>query len=708
MSSLFVGLNTANQAIQADQVEIQTINHNIANANTEGFTQQTPDLTASPPYTVPSILAPAGAGQIGSGVTVSAINRSRDPILDNQYRYQNQFAGQYSTLDTQLTQVQSIFPEPSTNALGGKLSNFWNSWQGLADNPTDAGSRATLQQNALALATQFNNNAQQLTTAQQSADNTVQTSVNTINTDAQQIANLNQQIRAIIASGKQPNDLLDQRDLLLDSIAKMTPITYSNNSDGTITVQLATQVPGSTQLQADNTNVPALVSGTLVNPLVYNAMQSPSYTYMTTTQQNSGIASGNETLTTSLTSGPYSGSSQNILVKVSAVGGGVVTGAQYSTNGGSTWTAAAGAGPFTATIGANTFQFSFTNGANAPQTGDTFALSTDTLATQYAAQQVAGTAGNTGNGTLTAAGTYTGNAGTLYKVQTTTVTNGVVSQYSYETSTNGGSTWSAWTGPVSATTALAGMALTFNPGSTSFAGTDTFTISGASLTPSNTTVANTLTQPATSSTVNALYEPVGGQLGAALQLRDSIIGGTSGMLNQLNQMAQQVFTTVNTQQEAGYDLNNNRGQAFFSITGPSVNGTALTAANFSVASNILTNTNTIAAATSASSPGDGSNAQAVSNLQGLTGQPTNQTVQQAYVAMITTLGAQAQQAQSNDQNQSTVMNTLTNQRQSIGGVSTNEQLTYLVQFQNSFQASAKIISTIDNMLSSVIALAPAN
>ncbi len=708
MSSLFVGLNTANQAIQADQVEIQTINHNIANANTEGFTQQTPDLTASPPYTVPSILAPAGAGQIGSGVTVSAINRARDPILDNQFRYQNQFAGQYSTLDTQLTQVQSIFPEPSTSALGGKLSNFWSSWQGLADNPTDAGSRATLQQNALALANQFNNNAQQLTTAQQSADNIVQTSINTVNTDAQQIANLNQQIRAIIASGKQPNDLLDQRDLLLDNIANITPITYSNNSDGTITVQLATQVPGSTQLQVDNSTVPALVSGTLVNPLVYNAMQSPSYTYMTSAQQTGGIASGNETMATSLTSGPYTGSSQNILVKVATVSGGAITGAQYSTNGGSSWTAASGAGPFTATIGANTFQFSFANGSNPPQTGDTFAFSTDTLATQFTAQQFAGTSGNTGNGTLTAAGKYTGTAGTLYKVQTTTVASGVVSQYSYETSTNGGATWSAWTGPVSASTALAGMSLTFNPGSTAFAGTDTFTISGSSLSPSNTTVANALTQPATSSTVNALYEPVGGQLGAALQLRDSTIGGTNGMLNQLNQMAQQIFTTVNTQQEAGYDLNNNRGQTFFSITGPSVNGTALTAANFSVASNILTDTNTIAAATSANSPGDGSNAQAVSNLQSQTGQPTNQTIQQTYVSMVTTLGAEAQQAQSNDQNQGTVMNTLTNQRQSIGGVSTNEQLTNLVQFQNAFQASAKIISTIDNMLSSVIALAPTN
>src|SRR5271165_6137917 len=122
MSSIFMALNTANSALQADQASIETIGHNVANASTDGYSQQTANLVASPAYSVPSQNRAAGPGQIGTGVTVQGITRARDALLDTQFRYQNQLAGQWSTLDTQLSQVQEILPEPASTGLGAQLS----------------------------------------------------------------------------------------------------------------------------------------------------------------------------------------------------------------------------------------------------------------------------------------------------------------------------------------------------------------------------------------------------------------------------------------------------------------------------------------------------------------------------------------------------------------------------------------------------------
>ena len=286
MSSIFLAMNTANSALQADQASLETVGHNVANANTDGYTQQSAHLVASLAYSVPSIMSPVGPGQLGTGVTVQNIMRSRDGLLDGQFRFANQSAGQWSTLDTQMNQVQSIFTEPSPTGLGTKLNTFWNTWQQVADDPTNVGARSALQQSSISLVNAFNGASQQLTQAQIAADTSVTGVVNDVNTLTSQIANLNGQIRTVLANNQQPNDLMDQRDLLIDHLSNLVPITYGNANppDGTITVNLATQVPGANTLSPASTTVgtPALVIGTTATALYYattNALPytSPSY-----------------------------------------------------------------------------------------------------------------------------------------------------------------------------------------------------------------------------------------------------------------------------------------------------------------------------------------------------------------------------------------------------------------------------------------------
>lgn len=596
MPSLFMSLNTAYTALQADQAEIETIGHNVSNANTPGYSQQTVTLTASPAYAVPSLFRPMGAGQYGTGVTVSAVTRSRDPLLDAQFRYQSQLAGQWSTLDTNYGQLQGILPEPSTSALGSQITAFWNSWQSLANDPTNMGARAALQQSGVSLAATFNSDAQQVTQIQTVADAAATSAVTTINNAATQVANLNGQIRTVLAIGQQPNDLLDQRDLLLDQLANATPIITTQQADGTVTVQLATQVPGTTALQVANPNAAPLVSATTTNLLVANSGFQPTYT---------STAAATDVMTTS---GTFTGTAAaQYAVKVTSVSAGAPTGVAYSTNGGATWTASASGGsPFTLDGLGVTVSFSGT-----ASVGDEFS---------YVAQPGS------------AAGTVTG-------------------------------------------------APYLNP--------------------------NTLT-PA-----NAVTAPTGGQLGAALQVRDSVTGGPNGLLAQLTSLAQQLAKDVNTIHATGATLN---GTAATSIAGDPTgaffvasSGATITAANLAVAAPIVSNAQNIAAAAgppATFAAGDGSLAQAIANARttpGATGDPIPTiTIQQAYENLVSGLGASAQQAKNGSSNQTLVMNSLTNQRQSVSGVSTDEQMTYLVQFQNSYAAAARIVTAVDSMLDTTI------
>jgi flagellar hook-associated protein 1 FlgK len=678
MSSIFFALNTANTALQSDQIAIDTVDHNVSNANTPGYTEQTANLATTPPFTVPSMIRPQEPGQIGSGVQVQSITRSRDALLDTQYRYENQIAGQWSTLDTQYQQIQNILTEPSQTGLNEALSNFWSNWQSLADNPTNTGARATVQQSGVALATTFNSDAQQLSEAQQSADTLASNAVKNINSAATQIANLNGQIAAVLATGQQPNDLMDQRDQLIDQISNLVPIIATTQSNGSVTIQIATQVPNSSTLQVADPTAAALVSGTSTNLLAITAMGQPAY---------ASTAAGTETVSLA---GNFAGpATNNYMVKVAAVSAGAVTQYEYSTDGGQTYSAPVAVGT---AIGGSDITPSFTGGT--PQVGDAYAFTVGAVGSNSASYTVTKEFGATA--TMSLAGTFNGPVSTTYILTVLSLAGSNVATYAY--STDGGQTFSApiaagssigWSGitPAFTSGASVGDRFSFNAGAVN-SNSASYAVSGAPL-----------VNPPQLVPVDATSVPLGGQLGAALQLRDTIIGGSSGLIAQLNTISQAVVQAVNAQHAQGYDATGTlTGKPFFSAG-------STTAANMAVDPNIAANSQNIAASTSGAA-GDGSNAQAIANISSLVGAAgsplPNQTITQGVQTMIATMGANAQQAKGFDQNQTTVMNSLTNQRQSVGGVSLDEQMTHLIQFQYAYESAAHIVTTIDTLLDTII------
>ena len=180
--STFMGLETSLRGLLAQQQALDTTSHNIANASTTGYSRQVAVFQASPAYTMPGVTtAPAGPGQIGTGVDVAGYQRIRDAFLDVQYRAQSMLQGQAQANQDGLQQVQLAFNEPTDSGISSLLANYWGAWQNLSNNPEDMGTRQALAQSAASLADGFQSLSSQLTTLQSQTAQNVTDQINQVN-----------------------------------------------------------------------------------------------------------------------------------------------------------------------------------------------------------------------------------------------------------------------------------------------------------------------------------------------------------------------------------------------------------------------------------------------------------------------------------------------------------------------------------------------
>jgi flagellar hook-associated protein 1 FlgK len=238
MSSPFFGLDIGASALRAAQQQLDTAAHNVANASTPGYSRQVVSLVESPPYTLPSLDRSGLPGQIGSGVTVAAITRVRDAFLDQQVQAQSSLQAGWNARQQQLAKVEAVFPEPSDSGLGSTISQYYSAWQDVAADPTSTSARTALTEQASSLAMQMNSDSTQLGMVASGIDAQVKQQVTTVNDLATQIATLNGQIQRVTVTGENPNDLLDQREQLLEQLSAIVPASEMTQKDGTTTVEI--------------------------------------------------------------------------------------------------------------------------------------------------------------------------------------------------------------------------------------------------------------------------------------------------------------------------------------------------------------------------------------------------------------------------------------------------------------------------------------
>ncbi|MDA8227656.1 MAG: flagellar basal body protein, partial [Desulfitobacterium hafniense] len=131
MSSTFFGLELSRRALASQQIALDVTGHNIANANTQGYTRQVASF--KPPY--PDRLPGFGHDiSLGTGVTLDYIGRARDNFVDRQFRWETSKQQYWAGKQDALQKVEGMFNEPSKNSLHDDLDKFWNSWSDLTKN----------------------------------------------------------------------------------------------------------------------------------------------------------------------------------------------------------------------------------------------------------------------------------------------------------------------------------------------------------------------------------------------------------------------------------------------------------------------------------------------------------------------------------------------------------------------------------------------
>ncbi len=233
-----MGLETGKRAITVQQLALQTTGHNIANANTEGYTRQTVGMEAARPFCTPGIPSSSGVGQIGTGVSAGSITRIREDYIDMQIRKENRNSGYWETIQDSMEKIEVIINEPSDTGLRSVMEAFWQSWQDLSVNPESEAVRAVVVERGNALAETFNHMYQQFTDLQSDINSNISIKVQEMNSMITQLKDLNKEILAISVSGQSPNDLMDKRDLLLDQMSSMADISITEDYYGMVTVQM--------------------------------------------------------------------------------------------------------------------------------------------------------------------------------------------------------------------------------------------------------------------------------------------------------------------------------------------------------------------------------------------------------------------------------------------------------------------------------------
>jgi len=237
MRSTFAGFDIARKALIAQQQALTVTGHNIANAATPGFSRQRAVLSASAPYTIPSMNSPYSAGQVGTGVEVTEIYRLRDEYTDFQFRSQNQTLGNWESQWETLDRVEGIFAEPNSAGLRTTIAEFFNSWQDLSRDAASDTARAVVRQRAAGVADMFRHIRSQLDDVTVDLNEGIRLAVEDINSLADQIAELNGQIQSSELHGYMANDLRDKRDLLVDQLSQLANISvFDRNNQFTIVV----------------------------------------------------------------------------------------------------------------------------------------------------------------------------------------------------------------------------------------------------------------------------------------------------------------------------------------------------------------------------------------------------------------------------------------------------------------------------------------
>ena len=223
-------LNVGISGLLAYQRSLDTISHNIANVNTDGYSRQTVHLQTRTPQV-------NGFGFLGTGVDVGTITRSYDAYLEGSVRSSTSSHAEFETFHALAAQLDNLLADADAG-MSASIQRFFNAIQDVSDSPADPSARQVLLNEGEQLSDQFNQLFSWIENNRTHLNSQIRAGVIDVNRITQSIADLNERIVLEQGrSGGQPaNDLLDQRDALILELSRYTNVTTLQQDDGAVNV----------------------------------------------------------------------------------------------------------------------------------------------------------------------------------------------------------------------------------------------------------------------------------------------------------------------------------------------------------------------------------------------------------------------------------------------------------------------------------------
>lgn len=225
-------LNISVSGMNAAQVGLQTVQHNVANANTDGYSRQKITQATRIPNAT-------GAGYIGTGTQVSSVNRLYDSFLSGQVNKAQTTLSALQASASQMESIDQLLADP-TAGVAPAIEDFFSAAQEVGAYPSSVAARQTLVSSSQVLVNRFAVMGETINSLNDQINTQITTDVDALNGLASQLAAVNGEIANAAGTGYQPNDLLDRRDLLISEIGKIVDVSVTTvTTDGGVSADYA-------------------------------------------------------------------------------------------------------------------------------------------------------------------------------------------------------------------------------------------------------------------------------------------------------------------------------------------------------------------------------------------------------------------------------------------------------------------------------------
>ncbi len=235
MGGLFTSFNTGVAGLTAAQAALNATSHNVTNVDTKGYTRQQVVLVDKDYLPVNT---QSGVKEYGLGSLIEQIRTIRDKFLDTAYRRQYGRQGFYDAETYAIEEVENLFGELEGSTFQADMESLWTSVQELKKEPESIVSRTDFVQTAKSFMDRCEDIYKQLTKYQKDMNTKVKSSVERINEIGNEIFKLNKEIRKDESNGQRANDYRDQRDKLIDELGNLADISVRHFNDGTCSINL--------------------------------------------------------------------------------------------------------------------------------------------------------------------------------------------------------------------------------------------------------------------------------------------------------------------------------------------------------------------------------------------------------------------------------------------------------------------------------------